>query len=52
MKKRRLRTWVKVAIMLFAIECLLIANDTIYKTAVNGCVQAGYTEEFCMNSLK
>ena len=51
-KRRKLKKWVKVALILFILEAVLILNDTIYKSAVNGCVETGFTEAYCMNSLK
>ena len=51
-KKRHLKKWVKVTLIVIAIGVLGIIAMMQYNNAVNDCVSAGHSKYFCERALK
>lgn len=51
MKKRRIRSWVKVAFLIITILIIIIIDYTITNDAIDKCVENGYDEQTCYAEL-
>lgn len=52
MKKRKLRSWVKVVLLVIALVGLVKINEAITKDAINDCIKAGNSPLMCEKGLK
>lgn len=51
MKKRKLKTWVKVSMLVIAMLIVIIIDYKITNDAVKKCVKLGFDEKVCIEKL-
>lgn len=51
MQKRKLKKWVKVALIILGIvlTIYILKEDTKIKRKINDCIKQGYSEKYCMH---
>lgn len=52
MKRRKLRGWVKIALVVIAMLSLLVINGKMTDDAVNTCIENGQYSSVCENLRK
>lgn len=50
MKKRKLKKWVKVVLIILgiALTIYILKEDAKIKRKINDCIKQGYSEKYCM----
>lgn len=52
MKKRRLKKWVKITLILIFLAICFITLDALDEKDINNCVNNGHSVEYCKKGIR